>query len=165
MAEETGNEQVANGQDRQVAIQRIYLKDASFEAPNTPEAFVDEWKPHVNMNINNNTKKLDDDSYEVILTLTVEVKNNDNSAFLCEVQQAGVFTMKGLAEEEIRHVSGTFCPNQLYPYARAAISDMIVKGGFPHLTLQPLNFDLLLAQHQQQVQDAQTGAEASEERH
>lgn len=150
---------------RQVGIQRIFLKDASYEAPNTPGVFNAEWKPHINLNINTNSTKLDDGHHEVILTVTAEVKNNDENAFLCEVQQAGVFLFQGLNDEELRTVIGSFCPNQLYPYARAAITDLVAKGGFPGLTLQPLNFDALLAQHAAELQKAQNEAGQSEGRH
>ncbi|NNF17197.1 MAG: protein-export chaperone SecB [Gammaproteobacteria bacterium] len=155
----------ANQEVRKIGITRLYLKDASYEAPNTPAAFTDEWQPHVNLNLNTQSSKQDDGQYEVVLSVTVEVKNKDDNAFLCEVQQAGVFTFDGLSEEEIRHVAATFCPNQLYPYARAAISDLVVRGGFPGLTLQPINFDALLAQHQQELQQAQAGAAQTEDRH
>lgn len=159
-------EQQASGDgQRQVGIQRLYLKDASYEAPNTPGAFSEDWKPHVNLNLNTQSSKLDDGNFEVVLTVTVEVKNKDESAFLCEVQQAGVFTFAGLNEEEIRQVAGAFCPNQLYPYARAAISDLVVRGGFPGLTLQPINFEALLAQHQKELQQAQAGAAQTDDRH
>jgi len=152
-------------QGKQVGVQRIYLKDSSFESPGSPAVFAEEWKPHINMSLNTGTAKLDEGGYEVVLTVTVDVKNNDKAAFLCEVQQAGVFIMEGFSEPETQQVAGSFCPTQLYPYARAAIADLVSKGGFPTLTLQPINFEALLAQHFKDVQQAQTEAEQAPDRH
>lgn len=155
----------ANQNEKQVGVQRIYLKDSSFESPRTPAVFAEEWKPHINMSLNTNTEKLDAGGYEVTLTVTVDVKNNEKAAFLCEVQQSGVFILEGLTEPETQQVAGSFCPAQLYPYARAAIADLVSKGGFPTLTLQPINFEALLAQHFREVQQAQSEAPEQSEQH
>lgn len=164
--------------DKQIGIQRIYLKDCSFEAPNTPAVFVKAWKPEINLNVATTNKKValrtDDgteggapvnDVYEVTLTLTAEAKLEGESAFLCEVQQSGLFLLKGLSSEELEQVLGSFCPSQLFPYAREAISDLVGKGGFPQVFLQPINFDVLLAQHKHELEKARTEAASTDERH
>jgi len=151
--------------DRQVAIQRIYVKDISFESPKAPEVFSEEWKPDINMQLNTRSAKRDDGTYEVVLTVTIDTKNDNGTVFLCEVQQAGVFVIKGFSDDEVKQVAGSFCPNQLFPYARAAIADLVSRGGFPNLALQPINFDALMAQHQQEMQKATNEAKNTEERH
>ncbi len=136
-------------------IQRIYIKDVSFEAPNSPKVFRDEWKPEVNVDLQTRTDKLEDDIYDVVLHLTVTVKMGETTAFLCEVHQAGIFMLKGFPEEQLNHALGSMCPNILYPYAREAISDIVTRGGFPQLLLAPVNFDALYMQHLEQ-QKAET---------
>lgn len=131
-------------------IQRIYIKDVSYEAPNSPKIFREEWKPEVNVDLQTKTDKIEDDIYDVLLHLTVTVKMGDKTAFLCEVHQAGIFTLKGFPEEQLNHALGSMCPNILYPYAREAISDIVTRGGFPQLLLAPVNFDALYLQHLEQ---------------
>ncbi|MFK8032081.1 MAG: protein-export chaperone SecB [Gammaproteobacteria bacterium] len=151
--------------ERQIAIQRIYVKDISFESPKSPDVFGEEWKPDVNLQLNTRSAKRDDGTYEVVLTVTIDTKNDNGSVFLCEVQQAGLFAIKGFSDDEVKQVVGSFCPNQLFPYARAAIADLVSRGGFPNLALQPINFDALLAQHQQELQKAKAEADQTDERH
>jgi preprotein translocase subunit SecB len=131
-------------------IQRIYIKDVSYEAPNSPKIFKEDWKPEVNVDLQTKTDKIEDDIYDVILHLTVTVKMADKTAFLCEVHQAGIFTLKGFPEDQLNHALGSMCPNILYPYAREAISDIVTRGGFPQLLLAPVNFDALYLQHLEQ---------------
>ena len=123
------------------AIQRIYTKDISYEAPHTPDTFATEWTPQVELNLQTESKKLASDSYEVILHITTTVKLKDKVAFLVEVKQAGIFTIKGFAEEQIDPMLGSFCPNVIFPYAREIISETICRGSFPPLYLAPINFD------------------------
>ncbi|MBU2965137.1 protein-export chaperone SecB [Amphritea sp. 2_MG-2023] len=143
-------------QNPQFAIQRVYLKDASFEAPNSPKVFTQQWKPEINLDMNSATSTLDQGVFEVVLTLTVTAKNDDETAFLVEVQQAGIFTITGLADAELHHTLGAFCPSILFPYAREAIDNMVNKGSFPALMLSPVNFDALYAQQMQQQAQAAT---------
>ncbi len=143
-----------------VALQKVYLKDCSFEAPNSPEIFGGEWRPSVTLNIGTKQAVLSDGNHEVVLTLTVEAKHDDKTAFLIEVQQAGVFVLQGLNDADMGRVMATFCPQQLYPYAREAIADLSGKGGFPALHLQPVNFDALAAEAQRR-QAAQADASAA----
>jgi len=137
---------------REFALQRIYIKDVSFETPNSPTIFTEEWKPESNLNINSNVTKLADDTYEVVLTITVTTKVGDKTAFLVEIQQAGIFAVKGFADAEMGHMMGAYCPNVLFPYAREVVSDLVSKGSFPQLLLTPVNFDALYAQHMQEQQ-------------
>lgn len=128
-------------------IQRIYTKDLSYEAPNTPHTFVDEWKPEVQLNLETKSNRIQENMHEVVLSVTATVTSNKKSAFLIEVHQAGIFMISGIPSEQLRQMLGSFCPNILFPYAREVISDVVVRGGFPQLLLAPVNFDALYAQH------------------
>ncbi len=143
---------------QQFAIQKIYLKDVSFESPNAPAVFTDgEWQPEVNVQLNTETQGVADGQYEVSLNVTVTAKHADKTAFLVEVKQAGVFQMVGFEEEQLKGMLGAYCPEVLFPFAREAISDLVAKGGFPQLLLAPVNFNQLYMQHQQQAaQQAET---------
>lgn len=152
MAEEVAsNEQTGP----QFNIQRIYTKDISFETPNSPAVFQKEWSPEVKLDLDTRTEKLADDVYEVVLSLTVTAKNGEETAFLCEVQQAGIFSITGLTEPQLAHSLGAYCPNVLFPYARETVGSLVGRGTFPQLNLAPVNFDALFAQHMQQQQEAQ----------
>lgn len=147
MAEETT-------QEKQFSIQKIYTKDISFETPNAPKIFTEKWEPSVDFNLGTHVEPLDDDLYEVALTVTVTVKCDDTSAYLVEATQAGIFSLNGFSEQEMGPMLGSFCPNILFPYAREVVSDLVAKGRFPQLLLAPVNFDALYAQHLQQSQQA-----------
>lgn len=141
----------ANQEEQQFAIQRLYIKDLSVECPNSPAIFLENWEPDMNLDLAVDGKnELSEGVREVVLTVTVTVKVKDKTAFLVEVQQAGIFTAAGFPEDQMKHLLGSFCPNILYPYAREAITDAVVKAGFPQLYLAPVNFDALLEQQQQQ---------------
>ncbi len=131
----------------QFEIQRIYVKDISFEAPNTPHTFVEEWKPEVSLNLETKSNRVQDNLHEVVLSITATVSSSKKNAFLIEVHQAGVFMINGFPSEQLHQMLGSFCPNILFPYAREVVSDMVVRGGFPQLILAPVNFDALYAQH------------------
>jgi preprotein translocase subunit SecB len=148
-------------QNREFALQRIYTKDISFETPNTPAVFQQEWKPETSVNLNTEVGKLTDTVYEVTLTVTVTAKVEDKTAYLIEVKQAGIFAISGFPDQEMGPLLGAYCPNQLFPYVREAISDIVMKGSFPQMVLQPVNFDMLYAQHQQELaKKAQAEGEA-----
>ena len=142
MAEET--------QEKQFVIQKLYIKDVSFETPNSPVIYTLQWDPKVEFNLSSNAQGLENGLFEVGLTVTVTVKLEDKTAYLAELTQAGIFTLNGFQEEELRAMIGSYCPNILFPYAREAVSDLVIKGGFPPLLLAPVNFDALYAQHLQQ---------------
>jgi len=157
--EEKATETAAD--EQQFQLQKIYLKDTSFETPNSPGIFTANWEPDVSVELQTAGKPLADDVHEVVLTVTVTTKVDDKTAYLVEVHQAGVFTMAGFEENERAHMLGSYCPNILFPYAREAISDLIGKGGFPQLILAPVNFDALYSQHVQQQQEKNTAVEES----
>lgn len=131
----------------QLVVQRIYLKDCSFESPSAPQVFSGEWNPTMDLNIGANSRSVGDNLFEVVLTITVEAKKDERVAFLCEVQHAGLFLVQGLGEDDTRRVLNSTCPNIIFPYVREAVSDLVMKGGFPQLLLQPVNFEQLYRQH------------------
>lgn len=126
-----------------LSIQRIYTKDISFEAPNTPEVFQYTWNPKINVTLNNNHIKIKKNIYEVILCVTVTALLEKNPAFLCQVKQAGIFNILGLNSKQMKHCLNAYCPNILFPYVRECISNQISRGTFPSLNLDPVNFDFL----------------------
>jgi preprotein translocase subunit SecB len=142
-------------------IQRIYVKDVSFEAPNTPQIFQKEWQPEIKLDMDTKTTVLGTDVYEVVLTLTVTCKLGTESAFLCEVHQAGIFTASNLDAENLAHCLGSFCPSILFPYARESVASLVSKGSFPQLNLAPVNFDALFESHIAQLEAEQTTETAS----
>jgi len=154
---------MADNQQPQFALQRIYIKDASFEAPNSPQAFTKEWKPEVKLDLNSGARKLDDNHYEVFVKVTVTPTNADETAFLVELVQAGLFTMANIPEAQMKPMLGAMCPNILFPYLRESIDSMVVKGGFPALMLAPINFDALYQQKLAQEAQQAAAAETSEE--
>ncbi len=140
------------------AIQRLYVKDVSFEAPNTPAVFKEEWKPEINLEINSKAEKLEDNLHEVVLRLTATAKKAEKVLFVVEVKQAGIFLTKDFSEKDLQQVLGALCPNILFPYARELITRLVTDGGFPALYLAPINFDAIYAQQlaQQTAQPAST---------
>ena len=154
-----GNEEKSAPQ--QFALQKIYLKDLSFESPQGAQVFKKQWKPKIQLDLNAQHKKLDDNSYEVVLTLTLTASQDDKNAFLIEIQQAGAFLCQGLTPDALGQILGAMCPGILFPYAREAIDNVVVKGGFPPLILAPVNFDALYLQakaEQAKAQSEQAGA-------
>ncbi len=144
----------------QLQLERIYLKDCSFESPQSPSVFAENWQPEMRLDINTSTNSLPQGRVEVVLRATVEAqhKTEGTVAFICEVQQAGVFLVSGEDVNAKRRALGTICPNMLFPYVREAMDSMVVKGGFPALQLSPVNFDALYAQAIEQ----QASADADE---
>lgn len=153
MAEE--EQQAGNGEQKVVRTQKIFLKDVSFETPNSPEIFLHEWKPDTNIEIDSKYRQLKDDLYEVVLTLTATTKVSDQTAYLAEVQQAGIFIMKGLDDAELHRTQNIFCLRFLYPYCSANLAELVLKGGFPQLLPSPVNFDAMYQQRLQAAQQAQ----------
>ncbi len=154
----------------QLAISKIYVKDISFEAPNSPKVFTEEWKPTVDIQLNNNAQTLEKNTHEVVLAITVTVKFEDKTVYLVEVHQAGIFNISGVPEQHLPAMAATVCPNILFPYAREAISDIVTRGGFPQLLLAPVNFEALYSQEMQRQQaaaaagaDAATSEDAAEQ--
>ncbi|EEB77667.1 MAG: protein-export chaperone SecB [Halioglobus sp.] len=151
---------------QQFAMQRIYTKDISFESPATPDVFKKQWQPAVNVDLNTKSDKIDDNgNFEVVLSVTITAKVDEETAFLVEVQQAGIFMIAGIEGEDLRRVLGTAAPNILFPYARESIDSLCVKGGFPPVMLAPVNFEALyqqaLAQSAAQAGEAAEGESAT----
>jgi len=143
---------------RQLLLQKIYLKDASLEVPKAPEIFQRSWKPQVDVDLKTGASRINDEGgYHVVLHVTITAKLEDDVAVLVEVQQAGVFQLTGFNEQELQLVLNTHCPHALFPYAREAVSDLAQRGGFQQLLLQPVNFDGLYQQHLARQQEAAKG--------
>ena len=138
----------SNDNAQAFAIQKIFVKDISFESPNSPTIFLEkDWQPDVNLNLQTTSRSLDEDVYEVVLNVTVTAKlKEDTTAYLAEVQYAGIFNLKNFPDDDMTYMLGSYCPNLLFPYVREAVSDVVAKGGFPQLLLAPVNFDALLQQ-------------------
>jgi preprotein translocase subunit SecB len=142
----TGTAPATSPNAQELLLQNIYVKDASFEAPTGPNLQVSEWNPQFNLNMNTSGNTIAENMHEVVLTITLEAKIGDKVAYLVEVKQGGLFMIRGYGEDEARRVVGAFCPGVLFPYARQAVSDLILRGGFPPFLLPPVNFDGLYQQ-------------------
>lgn len=146
----------------EMQIQRIYVKDVSFEAPNLPNIFHQEWKPQLGFELDTETVQVDENTYEVTLHINVETTLEDSGdvAFICEVKQAGVFTITGIDGIQLAHCLASKCPEVLYPYARELIASLVNRGTFPALNLSPVNFDALFMDYLERQQQAESGEEA-----
>ena len=139
--------------DKKIAIQKIYVKDFSFESPHTPAVFAKtNWSPKTDLNLRSSHTTGTDNNHEVVLTITIEAKEDEQTFFLVELQQAGLFHIAGYDEAEFKAIIGSYCPNILFPYARESVANIVSKGGFPEFLLQPINFDALYAQGMAQAQ-------------
>ena len=147
-------------QPAQLQIQRVYTKDISFETPNSPGVFKKEWKPEIKLDLDTRTAELDPNVYEVVLAVTVTAMLGEETAFLCEVQQAGIFMIGDMPEANKAHALGSFCPTTLFPYARETISNLVNRGTFPALNLAPVNFDAIFAAYLQKRAQQQQGEQA-----
>lgn len=155
MTEQANNDQLQND-EAQFMIQRVYVKDLSYEAPNTPAVFQQQWEPELSLDLNTTHTQLENGVFEVVLTVTATVANQKATAFLVEVKQAGIFTIQGAAANQLDHLLNSFCPSLLFPYAREAITSQVIRGSFPQLVLAPINFDAL---YMQQVSEKQQSAQ------
>jgi len=143
-------------ENQQFAIQKIYLKDVSFESPNSPQAFTSgDYQPQMNVQLNSSNQKIADDTYEIVLDITVTAKHEEKTMFLAEVKQAGIFLISGFPDESLGGMIGAFCPETLFPFAREAVHELVSKGGFPQMILAPVNFNALYTQQMQQQAEAQ----------
>lgn len=157
MADETTQANPVEG--AQLSLQKVYIKDASFEVPGAPHIFQEQGQPQIQLNLQQQVGTLADNVYEVVLTVTVTCKLAEKTAYLAEVQQAGVFGVAGFDQANREMVLATFCPNVLFPYARTAVSNMIQDGGFPPFLMQPINFESLYAeQMRRRAEGAQPNA-------
>jgi preprotein translocase subunit SecB len=140
------------------SIEKIYVKDASLEIPSAPQIFTDRTQPQVSIELSNRAQGLDEGVYEVAIKVTVTSKIADKTVFLVEVEQAGIFQIRNVPEENLEMIIGITCPNILFPYAREAVSDLVVRGGFMPVLLNPINFEALFAQQKQQQAEAAESA-------
>ena len=145
-------------QQAQFQLQKLYVKDVSFEVPNSPQVFQEEGQVEIKMNLAQRVENLAEGVHEVVLTVTVTASQGEKTAYLAEVQQAGIFTISGLNEQATHGALNTLCPHTLFPYARRSITDLVADGGFPPLVLQPINFDQVYAQR---MQEAESEAKAA----
>jgi len=161
-------DQAANGAaaaetapNAQFNLQKIYIKDASFEAPNAPAVFQEEGQPQLQLNLAQKVQTLGEGVFEVVLGITLTCKVGDKTVYLAEVEQAGLFGLAGFDERTLDMMLGTYCPNVLFPYARQAIGDLIAQGGFPPFYLQPINFEQLYAEGLRRRAEAQANAKSA----
>lgn len=153
---QNGAAQAAQPQGPMFALQRVYLKDCSFESPKSPDIFRGQWAPKIAFNLSTRNEKLADGIYDVTLSMTIEAKQEETVAFLVEVQQAGIFTCNGFSDADLERVLATVCPNILFPYARETIDALVVRGSFPAVMLAPVNFDAVYAQSKAQAEQKAT---------
>ena len=144
-------------------IEKIYVKDVSFEVPGGAATFNEGVQPQLQMNLNQSVQRLGETVYEVVLGITLTCNSDDKPMYLAEVKQAGVFTLGGFDPATLDGMLGAHCPNVLYPYARQLISDLIQAGGFPPFFLQPINFEALYAEGLRQRASQQTDGLADAE--
>ncbi len=144
-----------NSDEPVLTLQKIYIKDCSFESPNSPAIFQGKWEPKIILNLNTTSNQIAPDTLEVVLAVTLEAKIEESTAFLIELEQAGIFTIKNYDQEAMKHLIANRCPSMLYAYVREAISELVSKGGFPQLLLQPMDFDALYA-HADAEQNAES---------
>lgn len=145
----------------QFALQRIYVKDISFESPSAPDVFQQQWKPQINMDLNTASNKVSDSQYEVVVSLSITAKIEEKVAFIVEIQQAGIFHITGIEGPQLAQTLGAFCPNVLFPYAREAVDSLVNKGSFPSLMLAPVNFDAIFAEAMKRKQEEAEQAEGA----
>lgn len=174
MAEENNQNAGANGQaagqqdkpQLQFALQRIYVKDISFEAPNSPTVFQQPFKPKVGLDLNTTSRQVGEGLYEVVVKVTAQVTHSEEgtTSFLAEIEQAGLFRISGIEGQQLDHTLGAFCPNMLFPYARECIDNLVNRGGFPPLMLAPVNFEAIYAQKKKREaeQAPQSGEQATQ---
>lgn len=147
-------------------IQRIYVKDLSFESPNSPDVFIGEWNPTANLQLNNNARKIGDaNDYEVEVSVTLTAEQEGKTVYLIEVKQAGIFTIAGIEGDELEQLLGAYCPNVLFPYLREVVASTISHGSFPAFQLQPINFDGLFQQAKAKRAEEQAKAQESAQPH
>lgn len=144
------NAQATQAQGPQLQIHKLYIKESSFTIKNPAKVFMSQWQPELNVNLQTSHKEIDKNVHDVVLTIKCDVKNAGEEAFELEIQQAGIFEISGLEGQHLDAALKAHCPNLLYPYAREAVSDTVMRGGFPQLALAPVNFDALYAQQQAQ---------------
>jgi preprotein translocase subunit SecB len=141
MADNEADAAQQGGEQKTIQPQKLYLKDVSFETPNSPRIFTKKWAPEIQIEFQSSANAIETDLYEIVVTLTVTAAVEGETAYLAEVHQAGIFVMRGFDPQDLHMKQNVYCIRILYPYASAAISDLVTRGGFPQLLLSPLNFE------------------------
>jgi preprotein translocase subunit SecB len=141
-------------------IEKLYVRDLSLEIPHAPQIFLDRTQPEINVQLHNEASNVGENMYQVDVTVTVTAKVGDKTMFLIEVDQAGIFQISGVPQEDMEPILGIACPNILFPYAREAVSDIATRAGFPPVVLAPVNFEVI---YQQRLQAQQAQAQGSYE--
>lgn len=148
-------EKKPDAEQPQFSIQRVYLKDLSFETPQGPAAFKKKWQPKVSQDLNTKSSKVEDGIFEVALRVTINLKDGDDTIYIVEAEQAGLFNISGFSDEQLPQILNTTCPGILFPYLRETLDNVVTKGTFPALLLPPINFDALFANAVQQAEASQ----------
>ena len=152
-------EKKQDAEQPQFSIQRVYLKDLSFETPQGPSAFKKKWQPKVSQDLNTKTDQVEEGLYEVALRVTITVADGEDTIYIVEAEQAGLFNVSGFAEEQLPQILNTTCPGILFPYLRETLDNVVTKGSFPALLLPPINFDALFANALQQAAEEKEGTQ------
>jgi len=142
-------------------IEKLYVKDISVEVPNAPEIYLEQETPQVEIQLNTSGRGLGDGVFEVVLTVTVTATAGEKTVFLVEVGQAGIFRIMNVPEEQLEPLIAVACPNILFPYAREVVSDAVTRAGFSPIVLQPVNFDAMALQRQEEMASASVPAETT----
>ena len=156
---DTGKKQDA--EQPQFSIQRVYLKDLSFETPQGPSAFKKKWQPKVSQDLNTKSKQVEEGIFEVALRVTITMTDGDDTIYIVEAEQAGLFNIKGFTDEQLPQILNTTCPGILFPYLRETLDNIVTKGSFPALLLPPINFDALFANAVQQAAEENQGGDGT----
>ena len=160
MAEQ--NNGAAGADQAQFTIQKIYVKDVSFEVPGAPQVFNEPGQPQLELNLNQKVARVADGLFEVVLAVTVTCKLADKTVYLAEVHQAGLFGLGGFDDRTLDMMLGTYCPNVLFPYVRQTLGELVSNGGFPPFYLQPINFEALYAEGLRRRAEQAQGAQADQ---
>ena len=151
----------ADSKKKVINLQRIYVRDLSFEIPNAPSIFTKNWKPSVDVRINTNSRKIKEDLYESYIRIDITAKNESKVAFVAEVEQAGTFYIANLTQEELSRALVIACPDILFPYAREALDNMLIRGSLPPMHLAQVNFQALYDAKRQEIEKDQAKSVAA----
>lgn len=151
-------EATTEGAPQKFEIQKIYVKDVSFETPGSPKVFTEKWNPKTDVRIHAENFRLGENLFEVCLTIQITATQEEATAFQLEVKQAGVFLLKNFKQEQRNRLLGSHCPGILFPFARETVAELVQKGGFPQLLLNPVNFESLYQQHVKALKEQKTGS-------
>lgn len=153
------------GPQPEFSIQRLYIKDASFESPQAPAIFQENLQPSIEINLHTSSSTLVQDIYEVVIEATITATADQKTVFLVELKQAGVFMIKNISHEQLPIILGVTCPTILFPYLRETVSNLVAQGGFQHFYLNPINFEALYYQNLQKQKTQQHHSDDTQQSH